>query len=92
MGTIETSYCFDNVNANIRKINIATLFAKTRTSLRNFSSKISKELQEWGEKPCSSRVFELLGSIFNDHSYMEIDKNIDVCLKIFEVYLDNTRS
>lgn len=76
----------------VRKINIATLFAKTRTSLRDFSSKISKGLQELEEKPCSSKVFELLRSIFNDHSYMAIDKDIDVCLEIFEVYLENTRS
>lgn len=92
MGTIESSYCFDNVNSTLKRINISFLFAKTRTSLRDFSNKISKGLQELEEKPSSLKVFDLLSSIFNGDSYDAMDKDINLCLQIFETYLENQGS
>ena len=75
-----------------KKINISFLFAKTRTSLRDFSNKISKGLQELEEKPSSLKVFDLLSSIFNGDSYDAMDKDINLCLQIFETYLENQAS
>ena len=89
MGTIEASDCFSTVNSNLKKVNIVVLFARTRTSLQDFSSKISKGLQELEQTPTSTGVYKLLSSIFNGDRYDTIQKDVDMCLQVFEAYLEN---